>query len=553
MPVAILTSLSASDFQAVIETFADLLGTHKEVINRLNVYPVPDGDTGTNMSLTLDSVAAELAELSSGADMAAVCKAVAHGSLMGARGNSGVILSQLLRGLVDKFKTASEITAPLLAEALTHADVLARQAVVRPIEGTILSVARAAAVGASSATASLDVLVRSSRGAAAAALAYTPEQLPVLKQAGVVDSGGTGLLLLIDAFCHVVAGDPLPVAPEVEGIEVHAPETLTGHGEGDISDLRYEVMYLLDADDAKIPAFKEVWAGIGDSIVVVGGEGLYNCHIHTDDIGASIEAALDAGRPRQIRVTDLQEQVIEEKWVREGVAEQLHGDELPEVAGPAPTTAIVAVVVGDGIGRIFRSLGVRTQVRGGQSMNPSTAELVEAVTATGSQQVIILPNNKNIRPVAEQINDLVDIDVRVVPTNSIVEGFAALLAYDPGASADDNKDAMSDSAAAVIAGEVTQAVRDTESPAGMVRIGDWIGLTGTGIVSIADSVAIATTKMIAAVMTDDHELITLIEGDGASAANTRRITEYLHEEYPDVAVEVHHGGQPLYPYLVGIE
>ena len=551
--MAILTSLSAREFRAVIETFADLLGQHKEVINRLNVYPVPDGDTGTNMSLTLDSVAAELSELGAETDMAAVCKAVAHGSLMGARGNSGVILSQLLRGLVEKFKSTSAITAPLLAEALTHADVLARQAVVRPIEGTILSVARAAAVGASSATSSLDALVRSSRGAAAAALAYTPEQLPVLKQAGVVDSGGTGLLLLIDAFCHVVAGDPLPPVPELEGIVVHAPETLPGHGEGDISELRYEVMYLLDADDAKIPAFKEVWAGIGDSIVVVGGEGLYNCHIHTDDIGASIEAALDAGRPRDIRVTDLQEQVIEEKWVREGVAEQLHGDELTEVSGPAPTTAVVAVVVGDGIGRIFRSLGVRTQVRGGQSMNPSTAELVEAVRATGSQQVIILPNNKNIRPVAEQINVLVDIEVRVVPTNSIVEGFAALLAYDPGASVDDNVAGMDDSASAVIAGEVTQAVRDTESPAGMVRVGDWIGLTGTGIVSIADSVAIATTKMIAAVMTEQHELITLIEGDSASAANTRRITEYLHEEYPDVAVEVHHGGQPLYPYLVGIE
>ena len=273
----------------------------------------------------------------------------------------------------------------------------------------------------------------------------------------------------------------------------------------------------------------------------------------SEDEDATLEAALDAGRPRDIRVTDLQEQVIEEKWVREGVAEQLHGDELTEVSGPAPTTAVVAVVVGDGIGRIFRSLGVRTQVRGGQSMNPSTAELVEAVRATGSQQVIILPNNKNIRPVAEQINDLVDIEVRVVPTNSIVEGFAALLAYDPGASVDDNVAGMDDSASAVIAGEVTQAVRDTESPAGMVRVGDWIGLTGTGIVSIADSVAIATTKMIAAVMTEQHELITLIEGDSASAANTRRITEYLHEEYPDVAVEVHHGGQPLYPYLVGIE
>jgi DAK2 domain fusion protein YloV len=553
VPVATLTSLSAGDFRAVIETFAEVLGRHKDVINRLNVYPVPDGDTGTNMHLTLQSVAAELGELGDEPDMAAVCKAVAHGSLMGARGNSGVILSQLLRGLVEKFKTETLITAPLLAEALTHADVLARQAVVRPIEGTILSVARAAAVGASAATSALDVTVRSARGAAAAALAFTPEQLPVLKQAGVVDSGGTGLLLLIDALCFVVAGDALPDAPEVDSIDVHAPEILPGHGEGDVSELRYEVMYLLDADDSKIPAFKEVWAGIGDSIVVVGGEGLYNCHIHTDDIGASIEAALDAGRPRDIRVTDLQEQVIEEKWVREGVAEQLQGEaDLP--AGPAPTTSVAAVVVGDGVGRIFRSLGVRTQVRGGQSMNPSTAELVDAVNATGSRQVIILPNNKNIRPVAEQINDLVDLEVRVVPTNSIVEGFAALLAYDPAASVEDNYTAMSESASAVIAGEVTQAVRDTDSPAGAVRVGDWIGLSqGRGIVSIADSVASATSQLIATVVTGEHELVTIIEGEDATAANTRRITEYLHEHYPDLAVEVHHGGQPLYPYLVGIE
>ncbi len=543
------STLSAADLKEVVITYAGLLRTHQAVINRLNVYPVPDGDTGTNMTLTIESVVAELEAEGANPDMAAVCRAVAHGSLMGARGNSGVILSQLLRGLVEKFKAVTEITPTLLADALAHADELARQAVVRPIEGTILSVARAAAIGARAATGSLEALVRSSRGAAAAALAFTPEQLPVLKQAGVVDSGGTGLLLLMDSFCFQVAGDALPEAPSLDGIVVHISEQPVHHAAGDISDLRYEVMYLLDADDRKIPAFKEVWAGIGDSIVVVGGEGLYNCHIHTDDIGASIEAALDAGRPREIRVTDLTEQVIEERWVREGAVEQ----EGHEVVGPAPPTAVVAVVVGDGVGRIFRSLGVRTLVKGGQSMNPSTAQLVDAARATGSKEVVILPNNKNIRPVADQVQALVDFPVSVVPTNSIVEGFAALLSYDPDATSEANLAAMTDSASRVVAAEVTQAVRDTTTDAGEVRTGDWIGLSSKGVLAVADSIAVAAGRLLELLIAPEHELVTIIEGEDATPANTRRITEYLADAHPEVAVEVHHGGQPLYPYLFGIE
>jgi DAK2 domain fusion protein YloV len=541
-------SLCADDLRAVTATFAQLLRSHKEVINRLNVYPVPDGDTGTNMALTIESVVAELDALGEDPSMSEVCGAVAHGSLMGARGNSGVILSQLLRGLVEKFKVLEEIDPATLADALAHADELARQAVVRPIEGTILSVAKAGALGAKSDTSSLANLARAARIAASEALAYTPEQLPVLKQAGVVDSGGTGLLLMFDALCFHVAGDPLPIAPDAESITVHVQENVAHSGD-DIADLRYEVMYLLDADDQKIPAFRDVWSGLGDSIVIVGGDGLYNCHIHTDDIGGSIEAALDAGRPREIRVTDLAEQVVEERWVREGTAvqEESHTEE------EAPPTSVVAVVVGDGIGRIFRSLGVRGLVKGGQTMNPSTAELVDAVLATGSNEVVILPNNKNIRPVAEQVAALVDIVVTVVPTNSVVEGFGALLAYDPAASASDNAQSMSASSAHVIAGEVTKAVRDTTTEAGEVHDGDWIGLDAKGVVSVADSIAVAAIGLLAKLISPDHELLTIIEGEGSTPANTRRITEYVGDELTNLTVEVHHGGQPLYPYLFGIE
>ncbi|MFI5034838.1 MAG: DAK2 domain-containing protein [Acidimicrobiales bacterium] len=540
------TTLSASDLRAVVATYAKLLRSHKEVINRLNVYPVPDGDTGTNMTLTVESVVDALADLGSTATLAEVGQAIAHGSLMGARGNSGVILSQLLRGLVEGWRAEGGIEPSQLATSMAHADDLARHAVVRPVEGTILSVARAAAEGAREGVAHLTTLVRRARDRGREALAHTPEQLPILKQAGVVDSGGTGLLLLLDALCHVVAGDPLPIAPSAASIHVNVP--VEAPGTEDVSALRYEVMYLLDAEDAAMGAFREVWTGIGDSIVIVGGDGLYNCHIHTDEIGAAIEAALDAGRPRDIKVTDLSDQVLEERWVREASQDQ------PEASTePAPTTAVVAVVAGEGVGRIFRSLGVRTLVKGGQSMNPSTSDLVDAVHATGSAQVVILPNNKNIRPVAEQVANLVDQQVTVVPTASIVEGFAALLAYDPDASAAQNAEAMAASTAHVVAGEVTRAVRDAVTDAGDVREGDWIGLSATGVRSVADSIALASNRLLASLVTPEHELITIIEGDGATHANTRRITDYLAENYPQLAVEVHHGGQPLYPYYFGIE
>jgi hypothetical protein len=546
--MAQLASLSAGDVRTVVGRFGDLLDAYREVINRLNVYPVPDGDTGTNMSLTVASVVKELDGVPESSSMAEVCRAVSHGSLMGARGNSGVILSQLLRGIAETLRDHESVLPATLADALSHADRMARQAVVRPVEGTILTISRAAADGAHDAK-DLTGLVRSARASARTALEHTPEQLPVLAQAGVVDAGGAGLCLLLDALCNVVAGDALPEAPPLEHIPAHNPEAAAVHDTSHDDSLRYEVMYFLETNDGALAGFKDVWAGIGDSIVVVGGDGLFNCHIHTDDVGAAIEAALDVGRPRGIRVTDLAEQVIEERWVREGAFEG--GGEAD--AAPVAATAVVAVVQGDGIGRIFRSLGVRQLVTGGQSMNPSTEELLAAVASTGSAEVVLLPNNKNIIPVANQVAAVSSIPVHVVATSSIVEGFAALLAYDPDAPGAANGLAMSSSAKHVLAAEVTQAVRDTTTDAGVVREGDWIGLTSAGVQSIAESVAVAACALLDRVVDDTHELVTVIEGDGATPANTRRITQWLAEERPGVAVEVHHGGQPLYPYLFGIE
>jgi uncharacterized protein len=554
--------IGAADLRAVVEAYRDALAAHREPINRLNVYPVPDGDTGTNMALTLASVCEALDGVD-GDDMAGTCKAISQGSLMGARGNSGVILSQVLRGLVATVAEAGPVDGAVLSKALRAAADAAYGAVMRPVEGTILTVVRRAAEAAEATVASapdgerpaLVVVVDAARTEAVVALDETPQMLPVLAEAGVVDAGATGFVLLLDAMLFVVDGRPVPEPRIGEGAvrpDAHfVQHTGDEHGHDGVSDLRYEVMYFLEADDAAIPHFKDVWAGIGDSIVVVGGDGLWNCHIHTDDIGAAIEAALDAGRPCKIRVTDLMEQVIEERWVREATGEDIV-EEPPHVIEPV-TTAVVAVAAGDGIKRIFYSLGVQGIVAGGQSMNPSTAELLAAVEKVPADQVVILPNNKNIIPVAEQVDAQTERSVRVVPTRGIAEAFAALMGYDPEAPVVDNAKEMTALVANVVAGEVTRAVRDSSCDVGPIAEGDFLGIAGDGIRAVGKSVVDAATTLLDRLVTDDHEIVTLIEGEGATAADTRAITEWLDDNRPEVTTEVHHGGQPLYPYLFGIE
>ncbi|MGQ0832567.1 MAG: DAK2 domain-containing protein [Microthrixaceae bacterium] len=551
-----LTRLGADELRAAVAGFRDALAAHKEGINRLNVYPVPDGDTGTNMALTLLSVCEEVD--ASGTDLASVCKAISHGSLMGARGNSGVILSQILRGMSGVIADADGLDGASAAAALTAASAAAYQAVMRPVEGTILTVARESAEAATecaSTGGALSAVLEAAKAQGADALTRTPDMLPVLKEAGVVDAGGAGFLLLLDALLHTVDGREMPVPDDVEG-PVSADPVSGSAGSraalhGDISDLRYEVMYFLEAPDETIPAFKDVWAGIGDSIVVVGGDGLWNCHIHTDDIGASIEAAIEIGRPTKIRVTDLIEQVEEERWVREVVDSGVI--DVPEHLLTPVTCAVVAVATGDGIRRIFHSLGVQGIVTGGQSMNPSTAELIEAVERVPAEHVVILPNNKNIIPVAEQVDEHTRKTVVVVPTKGITEGFAALLAYDPEADASVNGAEMTDAAANVVAGEVTQAVRDSSCEVGPIATGDWLGIARDGIRSVEPQLADAATALLSVLVAPHHEIVTIIEGEGASAAITRQLTLWLGEHRPDASAEVHHGGQPLYPYLFGIE
>ncbi len=568
--VPTLERLSADALRNTVISFRDAMKAHAAGINRLNVYPVPDGDTGTNMARTLEAVVAELDQ--SERDLVATCTAISHGSLMGARGNSGVILSQILRGIANTLKDAAagggegDGSAANVAESFKNAALAAYQAVLKPIEGTILTVVRETADAAQASAAggaSLIEMLRAARTAGHQSLDRTPELLPVLKDAGVVDAGGAGFLLLLDAAIHVVDGEPLPepeIVDENDAGGIANFDAVAHRGEGDVSDLRYEVMYFIDLPDENIEPFKQAWGEIGDSIVVVGGEGIWNCHVHTNDIGAAIEAAIDnGGRPHQIRVTDLFEEVAEEHAQREAA---LHGamstaatrTAIMHTSMPAVTCAIVAVSSGDGLTDLFAQLGVQGVIFGGQTLNPSTAELLSAVEAVNAQQVIVLPNNKNIIPVAEQLDALTSKTVVVVPTRSMPEALAALVLYDPEASAADNGAEMGDAAESVATGEVTQAVRDTASDAGRITTGDWIGIVrGDGIVAIDDTVTGAATALLALLITPGREIVTIVEGADATGSTTDALRTWLDAERPDVQVEVHRGGQPLYPYLFGVE
>ncbi|MGQ0744142.1 MAG: DAK2 domain-containing protein [Acidimicrobiales bacterium] len=617
--MATLTSLDQGGLRLAMVGFRDLLRLNRERLNRLNVYPVPDGDTGTNMTLTLDSVVAELESAPLG--LPETCEAISRGSLMGARGNSGIIVSQILRGLCESLARSPQailagepgVDGPALALALRAASDAAYRAVMTPVEGTILTVVRAAADSASEAAAegaTLTGVVERSRLGAGRALARTPELLPVLAQAGVVDSGGSGLVLLLDALSAVISGTEVlaagtldgwvagseaaaaagPFVPS-QGADSHSEATTGSGGEG--SGPRFEVMYLLDAPDQRIDELKATWSTLGDSIVVVGGGGLWNCHVHTDEIGPAIEAGIAIGRPSRIRVEDLAGQVAEEAWVREHMASGAHsrtgdgrtgdsrtgdgrtGDSHGDVAGfhasrlptvvadrPLPPAmgevsriacAVVAVAAGDAVGPALRDLGVSVVVTGGQTMNPSTREILAAVESTGAPGVIILPNNRNVVGTAEAVPALASIDVGVVPTRTLVEALAALLVFDPGAGAEENHRSMTAAARSVVAGEVLRAVRAANLDAGAVRAGDYLGFKGGDVKVVDADLAEATCRLAEELLDPGHGLLTVVTGSGSTAEATAALESWLERVHPGVEMEVHAWGFPHAAYVLGAE
>ena len=528
-------------------------GEARAEIDALNVFPVPDGDTGTNMFLTAESAseAVRALQVDGGNDaepsLAETINAFALGALLGARGNSGVIMSQILRGMSDVLTAVGDgpVTGQVLADALTRAADLAYQAVAAPKEGTILSVVRAAEQAAQSVGSDGGTLADTARAAASAAqiaLDKTPEQLDVLRDAGVVDSGGRGLVVLLDALQEAITGirhrstEYKGAVASTGTIESH---TLTYGGPA------YEVMYLLDGDDDLVPSLRTQLAGLGDSLVVVGGNGLWNVHVHVDDIGAAIEAGIAAGRPYRIKVTHLEEAESLRKSGRSGA-------ETPD--SERSGRAVVAVSHGPGVTTLLTEEGV-TVVPAVPGRRPSTAELLGGILRSAGQEVIVLPSDKDTRAVAEaaaaQARDR-GIRVAVVPTRSIVQTLAAVAVHQPSAHFDDDLVAMGRESGAARYGAVTTASRDSLTAAGTCHAGDVLGLVDGDIVEIGDSIVATATRVLDRMLASGGELVTIIAGEQADPELINSVVGAA-ENGREVEVEVIDGQQPLWPLIMGVE
>ena len=516
----------------------DALADAREEIDELNVYPVPDGDTGTNLHLTVESALEAMSDLPPDAGREEVLTAVARGALMGARGNSGVILSQMLRGLGDSLGGRPG-DPPTVSAALGHAADAAYAAVAEPVEGTMLSVLRAAAdaTGATAARVDLSALATAAAQAAREALARTPDQLEVLRLAGVVDAGGRGVCVLLDALEEVVTGIPATAAapprqsrqPRTDG----APEAPARPGGGPA----YEVMFLLDAPAAAIPTLRDVLRPLGDSLVVVGGEPTWNVHVHVDDVGAAIEAGIAAGRPHRIRVTHLLDQA------------RIRTD------APADGRAVVSVVAGDGLGALFEAAGA-TVVAGGPGRRASTAELLAGVRRAGARDVIVLPNDADSLAVAEaaagQARDE-GLRVGVIPTRASVQALAALAVHDPDRRFEDDVVHMTAAAGHCRHGGVTVASREAVTMAGVCRTGDVLGILEGDFAIIGDSLEGVACTVVDRMLASGGELVTLVAGADAGPGLTDAVVAHLHRTRPEVDTVVYTGGQPRYPLLVGVE
>ena len=523
------------------------LGIAREEIDALNVYPVPDGDTGTNLFLTFEAAAA--AARAADGDFDATVRAFVDGALRGARGNSGVIMSQLLRAGVVRL--ASEgLDGKTAAAALTQAADAAYAAVGQPVEGTILTVARAAAEAAvadadrlagvdgdgANGAAGVAHVVTAAADAARIALAHTPEQLDMLRSAGVVDAGGRGLCVVLDATVRVLTGRWQPGTEPVLG----RPAIPTPVVEGDLTadGPAYEVMYLLDADDDRVPALRERLGPLGDSLVVVGGEGLWNVHVHVDDVGAAIEAGISAGRPHRIAVTHFAEQIAR--------------------AGRQPVRkgrGVVAMAAGPGLRQLFGEAGAIV-VSGGVGHRCSTGEFLDAIQATHAAEVIVLPNDGDSIAVAEAAAQQARDDairVSVIPTRVQVQGLAALAVHEPGRSFDDDVVAMTTAAGHARHGAVTVAARQAMTSAGPCEPGDVLGVVEGDFAMVGDSLHAIAEEVVLRLLGGGGELLTLVTGDGAPTDLADRLEQNIGRDRPEVDVVVYSGGQPRYPLLVAVE
>lgn len=520
------------------------LELHRSAIDRLNVFPVPDGDTGSNMLATLTAGVTALDELD---DLSQQdwYRSVAKATLLGARGNSGVILSQILQPVL-KALVSDDPLEVAWHRAVAEGSRAAISAVLSPKQGTILSVIAAGELAEGG-------TIRDSLAAMRRALLATPEQLEVLARAGVVDSGGAGLIVVMESFAEALGVDVedagrypwLDHAGEITDAVVPDLSSVELESAGE-SEMRFEVMFSLESTQQQVEAMKTVWSGIGDSIVVVGAEGVFRCHIHTNEIGPSIEAGIQAGKVSDINVTDLIHQIDELSWVSDGLSQ-------PAVLVDNQQTAVVAVAAGAGVARLFKSFGVQSVVVGGQGRNPSIKELLDAVESANSSSVLLLPNNSNIQAAAQSVVSLVDKEVEIIPTVNVLEGFSALMAFDPQSDRATNLARMTEAARRVAWGEVTTAVRAGSYENGSFAVGSYIGLSADGIRAAGSDLQTVVLDLLASLVKEESEIVTLLVGEGVDPQLASSISRGVEENYPQLTVEVLHGDQPLYPFLVGVE
>ena len=533
------------------------LESKKEWINELNVFPVPDGDTGTNMTLTIMSAAKEVASLPE-ITMEALAKAISSGSLRGARGNSGVILSQLFRGFTKGIKEYEEIDTVILASAMQKAVETAYKAVMKPKEGTILTVAKGAADKASE-LAETDMDMKTFIGKvidhADGVLAQTPEMLPVLKEAGVVDSGGQGLMQVLRGAYDAFLGKEIDYS--IEGAQSSSPLTKAApQAEADIKFgycTEFIIMLEKEYTDVTELEFKAFLSSIGDSIVVVSDDDVVKVHVHTNDPGKAISKALTYGSLTKMKIDNMREE-HQEKLIKD--AEKLAVQQKEEEALKAPKKEVgfISVSIGEGVGQIFKDLGVDYLIEGGQTMNPSTEDMLKAIEKVNADTVFIFPNNKNIILAANQAKVLTKgKEVIVMPTKTVPQGISAMINYNAELSVKENEEAMKESIQLVKTGQITYAVRDTHIEDKEIRQGDIMGIGDSSILAVGQDIQKVSEETVEKMLDEESELISIYYGSEVKQEQAEALRNILAEKWPDCEVEVYSGGQPIYYYVISVE
>ena len=536
------------------------LEAKKEYINELNVFPVPDGDTGTNMTLTIMSAAKEVRALEN-PDMVSTAKAISSGSLRGARGNSGVILSQLLRGFTKEIREYEEIDVNILAQACERATATAYKAVMKPKEGTILTVAKGAAQKAAElaeTTEDLEVFIPEVISYAEEVLEKTPEMLPVLKEAGVVDSGGQGLIEVLRGAYDAFLGKEI----DYSAIEAGPATKMVKPSQQVETDIKFGyctefiIMTEKEFTEKDETEFKGYLESIGDSIVCVADEDVVKVHVHTNDPGLAIQKGLSYGQLSRMKIDNMREE-HHEKLIRDAekvAAQQAETAQEKKKKEPRKPVGFIAVSIGEGMNEIFRELGVDYIIEGGQTMNPSTDDMLTAIDNVNADHIFILPNNKNIILAANQAQSLTkDKDILVIPTKTVPQGITAVISYMLEADVDTNFESMKEAIGNVKTGQVTYAVRDTHIDDKEIHEGDIMGIGDKGILSVGQSVEETTKEMLGHMVDEDSELISLYYGQDVLAEDAERFAAAVEEIYPDVDIDLHAGGQPIYYYVISVE